>query len=94
MELPHPHPNTPQTPTGIDVTFKTNNITVGATRQLSYTLTPEGAESAITWTSDNEPAATVDGSGLVSGVGGGTANITATTANGLTDTVVVNVTAG
>ena len=47
----------------------------------------------VTWTSSNEDVATVNEYGKVSLISGGTAEITATTPSGLTDTVTVRVTA-
>jgi len=46
---------------------------------------------AITWTSDNPAAATVDGTGLVTGVGGGSAAVIATS-EGVSDTAAISVT--
>ena len=61
---------------------------IGATAQLSYTL-PSGTKSEVSWSSDNSAVCTVNASGLVTCVGKGTANVTVTTANGKTDTCVV-----
>jgi hypothetical protein len=58
------------------------SVNVGSTTQL--TATPKDASGntltgrTITWASDNSAAATVNGSGLVSGVAAGSANVTAT----------------
>ena len=46
---------------------------------------------AFTWTSDNPAAATVDGTGLVTGVGGGSAAVIATS-EGVSDTAAISVT--
>lgn len=60
--------------------------------QLNATISPWNATNkTITWTSSNESAATVDQNGLVTLVGVGGTTITATTANGLTDTCTFNV---
>ncbi|MBQ7691305.1 MAG: Ig-like domain-containing protein [Muribaculaceae bacterium] len=70
----------------------------GATVQLTATVLPENATyKTVTWTSANENVATVDANGLVTRVAGlfnendqpYTVDITATTANGLTQTVTV-----
>lgn len=50
--------------------------TIGGTSQLTATTVPEGAN--VTWTSSNESVATVDGTGLVTSTGYGSATITAT----------------
>ena len=51
--------------------------------KLTATLLPENADyCTITWCSDNEEVATVDGHGLVTAVGEGTATITATANDG------------
>lgn len=65
---------------------------VGATRQITATIEPDDADDkTVTWSSSNEAVATVDGNGLITFVGEGTATITATTSNGLTATVSVTV---
>lgn len=68
-------------PTGISIP---DNIRLkyGATLQLTSKLYPSYAESGITWRSNNEHVATVNSNGVVSGVGEGTAVITATTVKG------------
>ena len=53
------------------------------TLQLVATVLPEFCRNnTLTWTSDNEEVATVDGNGLVTAVGEGTATITATANDG------------
>ena len=79
-------------PTGIDV--KPDNpspVAINGTQQLSYTLYPSGAKSGVTWSSNPSSVAKVSQSGLVTGVSEGTARITATTDNGLSDYVDVQV---
>ena len=69
-------------------------IGVGQTLQLTANVTVEaGVDDTVTWSSDNESAATVDNTGLVSGVGAGSANITATLAadTSVSDSVTVTV---
>lgn len=63
-------------------------VEVGSTLQLSATVT--NGDGATTWASDDEAVATVDASGLVSGVAVGSAEITATN-NGVSDSITVNV---
>jgi uncharacterized protein YjdB len=48
------------------------------TEKLAITITPVKDDAVISWTSDNNEVATVDGNGLVTAVGEGSANITAT----------------
>lgn len=55
----------------------------GTKEQLTATVAPDDADNlGLTWTSDNEEVATVDGSGLVTAVSEGTATITATANDG------------
>ncbi len=74
------NPLTP--PTGVAVSPATSSTTVGATVQLTSTVTPSGANQTVTWTTSNSGIATVNSSGLVTSVAAGTATITATTATG------------
>jgi uncharacterized protein YjdB len=54
----------------------------GATATLTPVFTPEDGSANLTWTSSDTAVATVDGSGVVTSVGNGTATITATMENG------------
>ena len=71
-------------------------IAVGATSQLSKTISPSNATNQnVLWTSSNASVATVNSSGLVTAVVAGSATITATTQEGsFKATSVVTVTAG
>ena len=60
------------------------NGSAGRTLQLSATCVPASALQAVVWSSSNTAVATVDESGLVTGVAPGTAAITATAADGST----------
>ena len=64
------------------VTLNMNEATIIGTGsiRLSADVRPWGIDDAITWSSDNEAVATVDGNGLVTGVTEGTAVITAASA--------------
>lgn len=64
--------------TGISLNKNETTIARGATEQLTATVEPEGSGSTVAWSSGNEKVATVDETGLVTAVGKGTANITAT----------------
>ncbi|MCL2420565.1 MAG: Ig-like domain-containing protein [Defluviitaleaceae bacterium] len=84
--------------TDIDIEQSNFNLFVGGTRQLTAAVLPILAPNrAVTWTSSDPAVATVSDTGLVTGVsfdaiaGESTVTITATTVNGLTDTVDVTV---
>lgn len=88
-------PNVPPVKvTGVTVAPKTNNLEVGATRQLNVTIDPSNADNqGVTFVSNDEAVATVGSDGLVTAVAEGTATITVTTDDGqLTDTATINVT--
>lgn len=80
------------------VTLNPTELTMTAGEQVKLTATvlPEGADNKeVLWASDNEDAATVDETGLVTAVGTGTATITVTTEDGgYTATCVVTVSDG
>ena len=59
--------------------------------QVSFTPANTTDDRTITWSSNNQQAATVDGNGLVKAVGEGNAVITATAANGSTAQCAVTV---
>ncbi len=64
-----------------------------STLQLTATVLPEDCwNNTVIWTSNNEEVATVDGNGLVTAVGIGEANITATAADGSGVTATCKVT--
>lgn len=63
--------------TGITLNSTATKITRGKTTTLKATVTPTDTTDKITWESDNEEIATVDGNGKVTGIAVGTANITA-----------------
>ncbi|MEJ7809989.1 MAG: Ig-like domain-containing protein [Gemmatimonadaceae bacterium] len=79
---------------------KVNSVTVspasatlaaGATVQLSATTSPPNAATTFSWASTNSSVATVSSSGLVTGVAGGSATITAS-AGGKTGSSAITVT--
>lgn len=84
----------------IDVTSVTieqgdQELNIGQTVQLSATIAPENAENkTLTWSSSNEQVATVDENGLVTAVSTGSTEITVTSANGKTDSIIVTVLGG
>ena len=76
---------TPTIPaTGISLNQTTLSFNAaGQTATLTATVTPANATNkSVTWTSSNTAVATVSENGVVTAVGDGTANITATTADG------------
>ncbi len=75
---------------------KTASVGVGGTTTLSPTVLPTGYTEAIDWESDATGVATVNSSGVVTGVAAGTAHITAKAHNNPTtiyDVCTVTVTA-
>jgi uncharacterized protein YjdB len=69
--------------TGVSLNRNSLSMMKGDTQTLIATITPSNADNQeITWSSDNESVATVNASGLVSAVGGGSATITVRTMDG------------
>jgi uncharacterized protein YjdB len=68
---------------GVRVTPDSGTVAVGGTIQLSATVSPdEASDKTVAWTSSDRAVATVDAVGKITGVGKGTATITATTYSG------------
>ena len=63
---------------------KTATVYVGGTLTLTPTITPEGAETTLTWKSDDEAVVWVSTNGTLTGVAEGLALVTVSTSNGLT----------
>ena len=63
---------------------KNVTVAVGETITLTPTITPEGAETTLTWKSDDESVARIDANGVLTGVSEGLALVTVSTSNGLT----------
>lgn len=78
----------------VEVNPPVHAMAPNATKQLTAVVYPtDAANKNVTWTSDNNAVATVDGTGLVTAKAVGKATITATTEDGgHTDTCVVTVT--
>lgn len=69
--------------TGVSVSPTSASVEVGATQQLTATVSPSDATNKnVSWSTSNALVATVNSSGLVSGVAAGTATITVTTEDG------------
>lgn len=88
--------NVPVVPvTGVTVSPTSSSVAAGLTVQLSAAVAPSNATNQnVSWSSSNTSVATVNSSGLVTGVTAGTATITATTADGnKTATSAITVTA-
>ena len=69
--------------TGVTLSPSTVALAPGQTQTLTAAVLPSNATNkAVTWTSSSEQVATVSASGLVTGVGEGSATITARTSDG------------
>ncbi|TLU64324.1 hypothetical protein FE810_12030 [Thalassotalea litorea] len=78
--------------TSVNLSIVDANLIIGETTTVSAQVLPADADdTSVTYTSSNQTVATVDGNGLVASLAVGTAIITATTVNDLTDSVTVNV---
>lgn len=75
-----------------NIEFDEDNIVIdkGETHAIEYHLMPEGNKDTITqYSSNNERVAQVDSNGVVTGLSGGSAIITLTSSNGLTNKILV-----
>lgn len=81
-------------PTSVSVSPSTASVEAGSTVQLTESVLPANAtDKSVSWSSSNTAIATIDSSGLVTGVSAGSATITVTTTDGgLTATCAVTVT--
>ena len=68
----------PVTVTGVTVTPESPSVAVGSTVALSATVAPSNASQNVTWSSAAPAVATVNPSGVVTGVSEGTTLVTAT----------------
>lgn len=66
-------------------------LTVGQSRTLTPQVWPEGARTSFSWRSDRPDVAAVSSAGRVTALAEGTARITVTTDNGLSDNCAVTV---
>lgn len=75
----------------ITLNYSKYALTVGQSKTLVASTSPESAAKNVTWYSSNSKVATVSKNGKVTAVKAGTATITAKTANGLKATCKVTV---
>jgi len=69
--------------TGVSLNKTSTTVGTGASEQLVATVAPAGASNTnVTWSSGNNAVATVNASGVISGVAPGNTTITVTTADG------------
>ncbi len=69
--------------TGVTVSPTTASVNVGSTTTLTATVAPANATNkTVSWNSNNTSVATVNSSGVVTGVAAGSATITVTTQDG------------
>jgi Pectate lyase len=82
--------------TGVSVSPTSVSVGIGGSAQLTATVSPSNATNkSVTWTSSNTGVATVNSSGLVTGVVAGSATVTVRTADGgFTATSAITVTSG
>ena len=82
----------PTVPTKVAITGAKKSMKVGATLQLTATVSPATAAQTVKWTSNKKSVATVDAStGLVTAKKAGTVKITATAGNGKKTSVTIKV---
>lgn len=84
--------------TGVSLSPTSASVNVGSSTTLTATVAPSNATNkTVTWSSNNTSKATVNASGVVSGVAAGSATITATTQDGnktATCTITINSSGG
>lgn len=64
---------------------------IGTTQTIAVTISPEQAETSLSWSSDNPEVLTVDETGTVTAVSMGKATITATADNGISASITLTV---
>ncbi len=76
------YPETPDVLQNISLTKKVVEVTTGGNATLEAFLQPVGLDVDIAWSVEDESVATVDDSGIVTGVAFGTTTVTATVVSG------------
>ena len=78
--------------TEIQIQEKIEDMEIGENKKLTATITPNNAtDKNITWQSSDESIATVDSTGEVTARNAGVVSITATTSNGKSSMITINV---
>lgn len=78
--------------TEIKIKEDINNIKIGENKKLEATIEPNNAtDKTITWKTRDESIATISNTGEITGKKEGTAEITASSSNGKTSTIKINV---
>ena len=76
----------------IQIDKKVENMEVGDNEKLTAIITPSNAtDKNITWKSSDESIATIDSTGEIIAKKSGTVDITATTSNGKSNTITINI---
>ena len=75
-------------PEPTSISLPTNaSVSIGRHITLTATVTPEDAETTLTWESDDETVVKVSNDGVLTGISEGLAFVTVSTANGLTSNI-------
>ena len=78
--------------TEIQIEEKIEDMEIGGNEKLTATITPSNAtDKNLTWQSSDESIATIDSTGEVTAKKSGVVTITATTSNGKSSTITINV---
>lgn len=78
--------------TGIQINENIESLEIGQSKTLTATITPNNATNkSVTWKSSDESIATVTSAGEIIAKSVGIVNITATSSNGKTSTIKINV---
>lgn len=85
----------PEDATGLELSLDDGNLVVGSKKQIGYRifgseLFDDKVNGTLTWTSSDPSIATVDENGMVTILKPGEVTITATTANGISQSVTIN----